>query len=280
MIEATERLRREFVNIGHRGASAVAPEHTTLAYDIAVHSGAHFLELDVQMTRDEQLVVVHDPYVDRIARVAGKPSSGLIRTMDLADLKSLDVGSWFNELHPELACDDYVGLSLLTLDEVLARYRHCARFCLELKHPAPCVEGIVIETLARHQLDRPVGGTWRVLLMSLDEEVLPRLHGLDMRLPCIQLFLDVGAVDEIAERLGRAAEYAFGIGPYHRAVDELVVRAAHAMDLGVYPYTVNEISEMCRLIELGVDGLVTDLPDRLYSLLRSRARPAPVAASL
>jgi glycerophosphoryl diester phosphodiesterase len=280
MIDATERLRREFVNIGHRGASALAPEHTTHAYDLAVHGGAHFLELDVQMTRDEQLVVVHDPYVDRIARVAGKPSFGLIRSMDLADLKVLDVGSWFNEQYPELACDDYVGLSLLTLDEVLARYRHCARFCLELKDPAPSVEEIVVESLARHQLDRPVAGNWRVLLMSLDEEVLPRLHGLDMRLPCIQLFLDLGGPDEIAGRLGRAAEYALGIGAYHREVDEMVVRAAHAMDLGVYPYTVNDLNEMIRLVDLGVDGLVTDLPDRLYSLLRFRTRSAPVAASL
>jgi glycerophosphoryl diester phosphodiesterase len=280
MIEATERLRREFVNIGHRGASALAPEHTTLAYDIAVHGGAHFLELDVQMTQDEHLVVLHDPCVDRIARVAGRPSSGLIRAMDLADLKSLDVGSWFNELYPELACDDYVGLSVLTLDEVFVRYRHCARFCLELKHPAPGIEGLVIESLARHELDRPIRGDWRVLLMSLDEEVLPRIHCLDMRLPCIQLFLELGATDEVAERLGRAAEYALGIGPYHREVDELLVRAAHAMDLGVYPYTVNEVTEMCLLIDLGVDGLVTDMPDRLYSLLRSRARSAPVAASL
>ena len=280
MIEATERLRREFVNIGHRGASAIAPEHTTVAYDIAVHGGAHFLELDVQMTRDEELVVVHDPYVDRIARVAGKPSFGLIRSMDLADLKGLDVGSWFNEQYPELACDDYVGLSLLSLDEVFARYRHCARFCLELKDPAPCIEGVVIESLARHQLDRPVAGNWRVLLMSLDEEVLPRLHGLDMRLPCIQLYLDLGGAEEIPERLGKAAEYALGIGPYHRAVDEMLVRAAHAMDLGVYPYTVNDVGEMIRLVDLGVDGLITDLPDRLYSLLRWRARAAPVAASL
>jgi glycerophosphoryl diester phosphodiesterase len=279
MIDATERLRREFVNIGHRGASALAPEHTTHAYDLAVHGGAHFLELDVQMTRDEQLVVVHDPYVDRIARVAGKPSFGLIRSMDLADLKVLDVGSWFNEQYPELACDDYVGLTLLTLDEVLARYRHCARFCLELKDPAPSVEEIVVESLARHQLDRPVAGNWRVLLMSLDEEVLPRLHGLDMRLPCIQLFLDLGGVDEIAGRLGEAAEYALGIGPYHRAVDEMVVRAAHAMDLGVYPYTVNDLDEMIRLVDLRVDGLVTDLPDRLYSLLRARARSTPLVAS-
>jgi glycerophosphoryl diester phosphodiesterase len=280
MIEATERLRREFVNIGHRGASAVAPEHTTLAYDIAVHGGAHFLELDVQTTRDEHLVVVHDPYVDRIARVAGKPSSGLIRTMDLADLKALDVGSWFNEQYPDLACDDYVGLSPLTLDEVLTRYRHCAKFCLELKNPATSVEGIVIESLARHGLDRPVRGDWRVLLMSLDEEVLPRIHRLDMRLPSIQLYLDLGGTDEIGDRLGKAAEYALGIGPYHREVDDLLVRAAHAMDLGVYPYTVNDLAEMCRLVELGVDGLVTDVPDRLYSLLRSRARPDSVAVSL
>jgi glycerophosphoryl diester phosphodiesterase len=122
---------RELVNIGHRGASAHAPEHTIAAYDLALAEGAHYLEVDVHTTLDGIPIVLHDTSVDRTGRLAHRPGSGVVSSMTLQELRTLDVGSWFAESRGGRSTFD--GLHILTLDEVFDRYRHCARFCIDIK---------------------------------------------------------------------------------------------------------------------------------------------------
>lgn len=108
--------------IAHRGASYAAPEETVPAYTAARDIGADYLELDLQRTKDGVLIALHDNTLKRTTNVAdvfpdraGNP----INTFTLAEIKQLDAGSWFNKAHPERARPGYVGLKILTLDEVI-----------------------------------------------------------------------------------------------------------------------------------------------------------------
>ena len=88
------------VNIGHRGASGYAPEHTLAAYDLALGLGADYIEQDLQITSDGVLVVLHDATLDRTARGAAENCTGLVSTKTLAQIKTCDVGRWFNDANP------------------------------------------------------------------------------------------------------------------------------------------------------------------------------------
>ena len=114
------------LNIGHRGASGYAPEHTILAYDLALEQGADYIEIDLQMTKDAVLVAMHDDTLDRTAVAPpGVPErfcSGPVIKRTLEQIRMCDVGSWFNEANPQYANPEYVGLQIPTLEEIFQRY--------------------------------------------------------------------------------------------------------------------------------------------------------------
>jgi glycerophosphoryl diester phosphodiesterase len=108
--------------IAHRGASFDAPESTRPAYLLAREQGADYLELDVQRTRDGQLIALHDDTLLRTTDIASKfpaRKNNPVSDFTLAELQTLDAGSWFNQAHPDRARPSYVGLPILTLDQVL-----------------------------------------------------------------------------------------------------------------------------------------------------------------
>jgi glycerophosphoryl diester phosphodiesterase len=267
-------LFRELVNIGHRGASAYAPEHTIAAYDLALAQGAHYLELDVHMTADSRLVVVHDESLERTGRSAGGVTSGLIKSMTLEELRALDFGSWFNEVNAGHRHERFVGSRILSLEEVLTRYRHIVKFCIEIKGRAHAgaIEGELLRVLARFDLDRPHRGGWRALVMSLSSPQLRTIHSLHAHLPLIQICNEFASSAEIQATLADVSTFAVGIAPPQEAVDGDLVTAAHERALKVHPYTVNAAADMERLLCLGVDGLITDFPDRLDHLVWARVR--------
>ena len=263
--------RREFVNIGHRGASAHAPENTFAAYDLALAHGAHYIEIDVRSTLDEIPVVVHDPSVERTGWLDQGPGSGLVATKTLQELRELDAGRWFGRSSPEgQRAHPFSGLRIPTLDEVLGRYRHCLRFCIELKDPhEEATEREVLRLLRQHSLDGPKNGHWRVLLLSFERECLMRLRALHTSIPLV-LLLPQGAVTRNRDELADLAGYTTAIAPHRAEVGRTLVTEAHERGLSVHPYTVNETSDMVRLLSAGVDGMITDFPDRLDALLWER----------
>src|ERR671920_453189 len=127
------------LNIGHRGASGYAPEHTFASYDLALRMGADYIEQDLQMTKAGVLVVMHDETLDRTARPTAESQpgdcTGLVREKTLAQIKTCDVGSWFNEAYPQYANPDYVGLQIPTLEEVFQRYGKRVNYYIETKNP-------------------------------------------------------------------------------------------------------------------------------------------------
>lgn len=216
--------------VAHRGASAYAPENTLAAYDLAVAQGADTIELDVRTTAEGELVLVHDV---SLLRTAGDSTE--VRHLDRRRMRRLE-----HSLRPP------------SIEDVLSRYPANIRFLVDVKDPDPYWELRVIDALERHGL------RGRVLVQSFDHAGLARLHAAAPWLPLAALFR---RRDTPRERLDDVARFAQGIGPWHGAVDAALVEAAHARGLSVRPWTVDDPAEVARLVELGVDGVITNAPD-------------------
>jgi glycerophosphoryl diester phosphodiesterase len=273
------------LNIGHRGASAYAPEHTFAAYDLALEQGADYIEIDLQMTADGVLVALHDKTLNRTANAPeGVPERfcrGLVSKKTLEQIKMCDAGSWFG---PE-----YAGLEdplrIPTLDEIFHYYEEerdiDPNYYIETKNPdaAPGMEDELLRLMGEYGLIDPAAENWRVLIQSFSAESLMTIHESESgsSLPLIQLFW-AGTSKSIQRDLDAVSEYAVGIGPYKQDVDAALVEAAHEHCLAVHPYTVNTEEEMEALIALGVDGMFTNNPDDLEGVLGDAALSGEAAA--
>lgn len=255
--------------IGHRGASYNAPENTFAAWDLALEANADFLELDLQMTSDGELVVMHDEKLDRTARGPRPDCQGVIRTKTLQQLGRCEAGSWFNSKHRDRRNDDFIGLRIPTLAAVFERYGPRARYYIETKDPeaAPGMEEEVLRLIDQYGVFAADSEQPGVVIQSFHPQSLRRIHALDSRIPLSQLVAKRESSRSIRARLAQIATYARGIGPERGDVDAELVQAAHAAGLGVFPYTVNDAAEMRHLVELGVDGIFTDRPDLLRQIL-------------
>ena len=272
------------LNIAHRGASGSAPEHTIPAYDLALKLGADYIEQDLQLTKDGVLVAMHDTTLDRTARGSAENCTGAVSDHTLAQIKTCDVGSWFNEANPEAARPQYVGLRIPTLEEVFKRYRRKVNYYIETKSPESSdrMEERLLELMDRYGLRQPAAERWQVLIQSFSPPSLLKMHQLDPSLPLIQLLYGGPSLANQAA-LPAIAEYAVGIGPAYGSVDSALAEAAHERCLAVHPYTVNDESDMSSLIDAGVDGMFTNFSGQLDSLLGAAAakgrRGADVAAA-
>ncbi|TVP46221.1 MAG: glycerophosphodiester phosphodiesterase [Gemmatimonadales bacterium] len=283
--------------IAHRGASGHAPEHTLAAYDLAVAMGADFLEPDLQMTADGVLVAFHDATLDRTARgpadadagvstgagtVAGPDlCSGPIRERTLAEIRSCEVGSWFNERYPDRANPDFVGLRIPTLEELFQRYGATVRWYPETKNPderlpgQPSMEEALLDLLHAHDLRDAAVARGQVLIQSFSPASLQRMRELDPELPLVQLLrADSVTAETLDAVLDEVATYAVGVGPNRALVDATFMDAARARGLVVHPWTVNDPAEMDRLLALGVNGIFSDFPDLLRKRIEAAAPPS------
>lgn len=188
--------------IAHRGASFDAPESTVPAYELARDLGADYLEMDLQRTRDGVLVVVHDDTLRRTSDVAERfpeRAGSPVSAFTLAELKSLDAGTWFNRAYPERARASFAGLKILTLDEVMdiaqANPTRRPGLYIETKVPGqfPGIEDDLHRVLkARGWLDTP----GRVVLQSFDRGSLALLHKAMPQAPkVLLLWLGKGSIE-------------------------------------------------------------------------------------
>src|SRR4030095_14263864 len=132
---------------------------------------------------------------------------GPVASKTLAQVKTCDVGSWFNDAHPDLARPEYGGPAVPTLEEVFKRYRRRANYYIETKAPeaADHMEERLLALMARYKLAKPAAGRWQVLIQSCSPASLRKIHGLDPSLPLITLVPAFGpsptfesALDDIA----------------------------------------------------------------------------------
>lgn len=239
--------------IAHRGASGHAPENTLAAFRRAVALGASFIETDLHLSRDAHFVAIHDDTVHRTTNGQGK-----VHDLTLADLRRLDAGSWFGS--------EFSGERIPTLEEILEfAKKNDVVFYLELKPTGAWGgEHALIGAL------RESGEIARTIVISFDAGIIAALRKIEPTLMTGLLF--EGQIDQPLER-------AVEVGARQLAVrGDLVTPAliaeARKRDLQIVCWTVNQPAHMRMLIEAGVDGIMSDYPDRLVA-----ARPKPQASS-
>ena len=219
----------------HRGASAMAPENTMVAFRLAEAAGADGIELDIHINRDGLPVVIHDETLDRTTSGAGPVS-----TIDTASLLGLDAGGWF--------ADDYLGERVPLLAEVLTWAGDRIRVNIEIKSAE--AGQAVLETLR----DFPRA---RVLVSSFNHKLLCHLRQTDASLP-IGFLIDSRFWRLAARRAVSCAAESFH--PPVKHVSRAMVTWCHRHNLTVYPWTVDAPERKRALLRLGVDGFFTNIP--------------------
>lgn len=255
--------------IAHRGASAQAPELTFAAFDLAVDQDADVIEIDVQQTRDGEVVLLHDPVVDRVATGPDDACTGTIVELTLDQVKRCDLGSWFNEANPDLADPAFADERMPTLPELLDRYGTDVRYLIETKTLlADGLEEAVVADLEDAGFTADAPSSRLIVVQSFDVASVQAFRRLRPDLTAVRL---LGAADPVdGAALDAIAEYADGIGPARALVDETLVAAAHERCLVVTPYTIDDPNDMAVLLDLGVDGVITNRPDLLRPLVDDR----------
>lgn len=259
---------RKAVVIAHRGASATAPEHTISAYDRAISAGVDYLELDVQRTRDDVLVVVHDVTLDRTARGSSADCTGRVTDKTIAQIESCDMGAWFNSAYPSLARAEYIELRVPRLGDVMARYGATTRLYIEPKDPEsyPGIEADIVAALHQHGISATTSDMPRVFVQSFSKSSLLRVRALDPTIPLVQVF-DAMDPAVIAAQLSEVRSYAAAIGVRKQDVTPALVESAHARCVLVHAYVSDDPSEMQSLLAMRVDGIFTGNPNGLRDLI-------------
>lgn len=263
------------LNIAHRGARSLAPENTLPAARKGWALGADLWELDVAVTADHQLVVLHDDTLTRTSNAAQVfPDRAPWNVWDftLDELLRLDFGAWFNAADPfgQIAAGKvsaaeqagFAGVRIPTLREALEFTRAGGwRVNIEIKDASGTAgDGHVVEDVVVQVTELAL--TPRVLVSSFKHEYLRRCKSADARIITAAL-VEEPHPDPVAllRELGAAA-----YNPGRDAIDEPTVRALRAAGLDVLVWTVNDPDEMRRMMDWGVSGLFTDFPQVLNTL--------------
>ena len=228
--------------IAHRGFSSVAPENTLIAFQKAIESKADYFELDVQKTKDGSIVVIHDSSVDK---TSSNNIKGKISEMNYSDLDTISVG------YPLKFGDEYKNEKIPTLREALELAKGKIKVCIEIK-----IYGVEQEVL---EIINDLGVNDEVIIFSFYYPVLAKIRQLDKNIPI--LFL-IDKADKMTIDYAKIIESnAIGVG-YGTTVTKAYLDFAHKNNIEVWKWTVNEEVEMQQLINLGLDGLITDFPDK------------------
>ena len=256
LITALENPRQSFLIIAHRGASAVSPENTLVAFKKATALHANAIELDVRQTKDSQLVVLHDAPVDRTTN-----GSGDIASLTFPEVRKLDAGSWF---HPHFK-DEWIP----TLQEVIQILDTTTILIIEIKggnEVYPGIEERVLETVKINRLEG------RVILKSFDQRVLARLKRQAPLTPLLYVYVFTIPLLNITIDHGMSVGDLFDLNvdylqPHKIFLTKSHVRQAQERGFKVIAWDVQDESTMKALIDLGVDGIETDFPDLLHDIL-------------
>lgn len=294
--------------VAHRGASGLAPEATLPAYLLAREIGADYLEADLQRTKDGVIIAFHDDTPARTTNAAtvfpGRENE-LIGTFTYAELMRLDAGSWFNEAFPELARNSYVGLKILTLEEIIdiaqagnnnpglyletksaERYPGIEEEIVAILKKTGWLDGEPALTAPDPSLNKAVGAPTvnvaatpaRVIFQSFVPQSVERLKELAPQAPRVLLVSqEIEAEAGWKELIKQAAAAGEGIGPVGYLGWPWYVGPAHRAGLVVHAYTINASWQMKLLSFFGVDGVFTDRADVAVKVL-GRGGPVDLAA--
>lgn len=237
---------------GHRGACAHAPENTVASFKLAVEQGADFVELDAKLSLDGQVMVIHDQTVERTTNGVGK-----VNQLTRAQLKEMDAGSKFDIM--------YAGEKIPTLDEVFKAVGKDIFVNVELTNYSSQTDELipkVAEVVKANQMEN------RVIFSSFLPGNLKRIHSLIPQAPVAILCLAgfAGSFSRSFFCLGVSPKV---VHPYLTDATTAMVKREHKRGRRVHVWTVNEESDFRHLIEIGVDGIFTDDPQKARTILES-----------
>ena len=284
--------------VAHRGASAYAPENTVPAFRLAADQGATFVEFDVQLTKDRQIVCLHDEslerttdveevFPDRFRSVTGANGQAMKRWMlvdfTLAEIRKLDAGVWFGP--------SFKGTRIPTFAETIDSLRGRSGLFIELKLPEKYagIEKMILDELKAKGLDRPgADPKTPVLLQSFTAPSLQIIAGLGTTLPVHFLINARDAAKWLTpEGLSQVKAFASGLSPEKTIVRDHPEGIARARQLGmpITPYTFRSSAvtgfpdvraEMAHYLDvLRVDGVITDNPDLMPTAGTTPGRSGP-----
>lgn len=261
-------LRDEVLITAHRGSSMAAPENTLAAIDQAILDGADFIEIDVRLTGDDQVVLYHDRSLQRLTG-----DSHSLGETPLEELQGYDVGGWFG--------DAFLGERIPTLSAALERTRNASPLMIDLK-PDPgrelALAEAVIDALYRENQARTAcrrddtsptaecGGEDvrdEVLIATMSPSLIREIKAREpqLRATLLAQFVLPGTLD-------RTSFDALGLR--HNRVTDSEIRTARYHGYELHTWTVNDRARMSQLIDMGVDNIITDRPDLLSELLDDR----------
>ena len=247
------------IRLAHRGSRILWPENTLAAFQGALDMGYRYLEIDVQMTHDGTVIVFHDPHLDRVTNGTGPVSEWLWE-----DVRRLDAAWSFSRAHGTPLRGS--GVTVPSLDELFATFPEM-HVNVDLKGPR--MEWAVAELIRRHNREE------RTLIGSFRDHRLARFR----RVTRGNVATSAGPVRAVAmwaaSRVGATTsgpEVAYQVPFEHPALrlDQKYVDAIHATRAHVHVWTVNDAVTMHRMLDMGVDGIVTDRPDVLNDVIAQR----------
>ncbi|MGD1842765.1 MAG: glycerophosphodiester phosphodiesterase family protein [Thermonemataceae bacterium] len=269
------QLPAHFELHGHRGARGLFPENSIYGFVETAKMGVKVLEMDVVVSKDQQIIVSHEPYLNPTicllengAKIKGKGKQYNLYQMTAAEIQRFDCGT---KKHPRFPEQKKLTVHKPTLNQVVAaidKLDTSIRFNIEMKaspkgddlyHPVPAVFAqLLYQTLVELNIKD------RVTIQSFDVRCLQEMRALDENVPLVLLVENFLSVERNLVALGfKPAVYS----PYYKLLKKETVVQLHKAGIKVIPWTVNDANAMKALIDLQVDGIITDYPDRFYELI-------------
>ena len=253
------RLEKSDIKIiAHRGGSNLAPENTMAAFQNALNLGVDMIEIDIEQTFDSVVVVIHDTKVDRTTNGKGKVDS-----LTYSYIKTLDAGSWYDSR--------FKGEKISTLEEVLQAVNGKATVLIEIKSGDELYPGIEKRTV--EAIQRFNAHSWTIV-QSFNKKTVERVKILDNKIITYYLlgrnFKSYYHALQAKNKKNEIQEFLYdGIAVHYSMLNAASVDSVKQMGLGVFTWTVDEEEDMTKMIEYGVDGIITDSPDKLIGLIES-----------
>ena len=237
----------DFIKIAHRGSSGSYPENTRLAFEKAIEAGADMIEMDCRLSKDGHVVVIHDDRLDRTAR-----AKGFVKGKTIKQLKKLDVGAWLKK--------SFKGERIQTLEEILEIVSGKVEINLEIKSVLRGPLGIELKVLF---IVSHFDYLERAIFSSFDYQSLRRLRELapDVR---IGVLYGAGIKDNPFQAAREMNAYSLHI--QREFATPHFLEEARELGLKSFVWTVNEVKEMEKFLSLGVDGIISDFPEKFWKI--------------
>ena len=262
--DAIENIQqKDFKIIAHKGASGIAPENTLASFQAALDIGVDIIELDVRQTKDEEIIVFHDQFLDRTTN-----GTGNVHEYNLEQLKQLDAGSWFSS--------KFSDQKIPTLKEVLDLVDGRCQVLIEIKHmDHPHYHDFADKLVDVIKLEDN-GFDW-VLIQSYEDKYLEEAQIYDDRIQINKMLIGEDSTPLLAFYIETKLKLGHGdskgnlktLNPEFKTLSPRRIFRMHSRGFKVFTYSVNTREDMIKMLNMGVDGIITDFPSELVKIRKA-----------